>query len=66
MYRTASIMAFDVMETVHITCTVRLYDKRQIGSSTEELTLHADVQGVGSSEGADWLRDALVGLIEAL
>ena len=66
MYRTATIMAYDVMETVHVTCTVRLYDKRQIGCSTEDLTLHADVQGVGSSESRDWLRDALVGLLEAM
>ena len=66
MYRTATIMAYDVMETVHVHSVVHLFDKHQIGSSTTELAVTVDIQGVGSADARDWLRDALVGLIEAL
>ena len=59
-------MAYDVMETVHVHAVVHLFDKHQIGSSTTELTVTADIQGVGSAEPEEWLRDALVGLIECL
>jgi hypothetical protein len=66
MYRTATIMAYDVMETVHVTASVHLFDKAQIGTATTEFTVSVDIQGVGSAEGYEWLRDALVGLLEAL
>lgn len=66
MYRMASIAAFDVMETVHVHATVRLWDGLQTGSPTSESAWTVDVQGVGSSEDHEWLRDALVALIEAL
>jgi hypothetical protein len=51
---------------VHVHAVVHLFDKAQIGSSTTELTVTTDIQGVGSGDPAEWLRDALVGLIEAL
>lgn len=66
MYRVATIAAFDVMETVHITATVRLWDGVVTDGSDVEFACTATVQGVGSSEGHEWLRDALVGLIESL
>lgn len=66
MYRIATIAAYDVMETVHVHATVRLWDGLQTGSPTAEFSCTATVQGVGSSEDHEWLRDALVGLIESL
>lgn len=66
MYRIANIHAYDVMETVHITASVLLWDGLQTGSPTSEFSVSADVQGVGSSEDHEWLRDALVALIEHL
>ena len=66
MYRTATLMAYDVMDTVFITCTVRLYDHENIGASEVELTCATTIQGVGSGSSRDWIQDALVGLLEAL
>lgn len=65
MYRIASIHAFDVMDTVHITATVKLWDGIQTGSPTSEFSITTQIQGVGSGDDRAWLRDALVGLIEA-
>ena len=66
MYRMASLVAYDVMETVHVTVTVRLWDGMQTGAPTSEFTVTTTVQGVGSAEDHEWLRDALVGLLECL
>lgn len=66
MYRIATIACFDVMETVQVTATVRLWDGLRTDGSESEFACTASVQGVGSAEGREWLRDALVGLIEAL
>lgn len=66
MYRVATVAAFDVMETVQVTATVRLWDGLRTDGSDAEFSCTATVQGVGSGDGRDWLRDALVGLIEAL
>lgn len=66
MYRVASLHAFDVMETVHVTAVVSLWDGLQTGTPTSKFAVSATVQGVGSAEDHEWLRDALVGLIEAL
>jgi len=66
MYRVASVHAYDVMESVHVAATVKLWDGLQTGSPTSEFTVSATIQGVGSAEDHEWLRDALVGLIEAL
>lgn len=66
MYRTATVAAYDVLDTVHLTCTVTLYDGLGLGQHEVELHTVATVDGVGSSEGSIWLRDALVALIESL
>jgi hypothetical protein len=66
MYRVASIHAYDVFETVHVSATVKLWDGLQTGSPTSEYTASATIMGVGSAEDHEWLRDALVGLIESL
>jgi hypothetical protein len=66
MYRTATVVAYDVMDTVFVTCTVRLYDTLNPGSSEAELTCATTIQGVGSGSSRDWMQDALVGLLEAL
>ena len=66
MYRVASVTAFDVMESVHVSCIVKLWDGIQTGHPTSELTFATQIQGVGSAEDREWLRDALVGLLECL
>lgn len=66
MYRVASIHAFDVMSEVHISAQVRLYEGDPERPSVVEFSCATTVDGVGSSEGAVWLRDALVALAETL
>lgn len=66
MYRVATIAVYDVLETVHITATVRLWDGLITDGSDVEFTCDTTVQGVGSAEGREWLRDALIGMIESL
>lgn len=65
-YRTATVCCFDVMETVHIAATVKVWDEKGGGPATSEFSVVTGIQGVGSSEDHEWLRDALVGLIESL
>lgn len=66
MYRVATIACYDVMDTVQISATVRLWDGLVTDGSDVEFHCAATVQGVGSAEGHEWLRDALIGLIESL
>lgn len=66
MYRVATISAYDVMDQVHLAATVRLWDGLEVKPSDLEFHCSTAVQGVGSAEGREWLRDALIGLIEAL
>lgn len=66
MYRVASLYAYDVMESVHVSATVKLWDEIQTGSPSSEFIVSTTIQGVGSAEDHEWLKDALVGLIEAL
>ena len=66
MYRTATIAAYDVMDTVHITALVTLYDGEGNYEHEVEFRCATTVDGVGSSDGRLWLRDALVALAETL
>ena len=66
MYRTASIVAYDVMDEVHITAKVILYSSLEPGGHGEEFSCATTVDGVGASSGEVWLRDALVALAETL
>lgn len=66
MYRIASIAAYDVVDTVFVTATVRLYDSLQPGVSEIEINTATTVDGHGTGSGSVWLRDALVALAETL
>ena len=66
MYRMATVTAYDVLESVQVSCRVLLWDGSQIGSPTSEFTTSVLVQGVGSATDHEWLRDALVALLETL
>ncbi len=54
------------MDTVTLTASVRLWHGPPPEESAEELRIHTVIQGVGSGEGRDWLRDVLVAAIEEL
>ena len=66
MYRIASIAAYDVLDSVHISAQVVLYEGVEEVTHTVELSCATTVDGVGSSSGSVWLRDALVALAETL
>lgn len=66
MYRTATIAAYDVMDTVFVTATVRTYEANGEGFDSIELTTATTVPSTGEEETAEWLRDALVALAETL
>jgi hypothetical protein len=66
MYRTATLAVYDVMDEVFVTADVRLYDAFPEHPSEIEVHCQTTISGVGSGDGRAWLRDALVGLIEAL
>lgn len=66
MWRSATITAYDVMETVHVTATVRTNDGLSIGTSSRVLEISVQVKSVGEETDARWLRDALVALAESL
>lgn len=66
MYRIASIAAYDVLSEVHVSAQVVLYEGSLEQTHTVEFSCATTVDGVGSSDGATWLRDALVALAETL
>lgn len=66
MYRTATIAAYDVMGDVFVTASVRTYEPDGENFDSVEFRCAATVQSVGESETREWLRDALVALIEAI
>lgn len=66
MYRTATIAAYDVMDTVFITATVRTYEANGEGFDSVEFTSATTVPSTGEADTAEWLRDALVALAETV
>lgn len=66
MHYTATINAWDVMDTVHVTATVRATPG--IGETPPERALSASttVSGVGETDPREWLVDVLVALLESV
>lgn len=66
MYRVARIQAYDVMTEIVITAQVKTYDDLATDAPPAEIYWQTTVDGVGEEDPSEWLRDALVGLLEAL
>ena len=66
MYRTASAAAYDVMDSVFVTVRVQTYEPDGEGFEKTESRWVTTVPSTGEADDREWLRDALVGLIEAL
>jgi hypothetical protein len=66
MWYSATVHAYDVMGAVQVTVTVRRSEG--LGAASPEAVMHAatTVPGVGESDEREWLRDALVALLEAV
>lgn len=65
MYQIATISCYDVMDSVHITARVRQYDPLA-DTPSYECHWETTILGEGECEPSVWLREALIGLIEAL
>lgn len=66
MHRTASISAFDVLDTMHVTVTIRDWDFDASERPTPEFHTATTVPSDGADTPQEWLRDVLVGLLESL
>lgn len=62
----ARIAAYDVMDQIHVGATVWVSEDLVSTSPTPILSVLSDQQGEGISDPTEWLRDALIGLLEAL
>lgn len=62
----ARITAYDVMGQVHIGGALFSQDSLSPVTATPVLHFATDVAGVGEPDPAEWLRDALVALLESL
>lgn len=62
----AQVHAYDVMDQVWVAATIRDHSTALGESAVEVLALSDTFAGVGEPDPREWLRDALVGLLEAL
>lgn len=66
MHYIASVHAFDVMDTVQVTATVRSTPDIEGIQPTTVLRATTTVSGVGEVDPRQWMVDALVALLEEL
>ena len=62
----ASLHAYDCLENVNVSCLVRQYGDYEDGPGEDVLRLAAAVRGEGIDNPREWLRDALLGLLELI
>lgn len=62
---TLAVHAWDVMDRVFITVDVREYPHDAEQESRPALTFQTTIPGEGVTDPQEWLRDVLVGLLEA-
>lgn len=66
MWFMASIHAYDVMNTIHVTASVAEQGTEEGRAIHRVLAASTSLDGVGEANPRDWLEDVLVGLLEAL
>lgn len=66
MWFSASLTAYDAMGEVHV--TVRVWGDGGMGEEqmTPQLSCATTVHGTGESDPQEWLKDALVAMLETL
>lgn len=65
-YYMASVNAYDALEEVHINVTVRQAGDHHESPVTSVLHQQVAVRSTGEPDPREWLRDALVALLEAI
>lgn len=66
MTRVATLHAYDVMDSVHVSLTVREYDGRLVEGSEIVFQCQTTISGVGEPNPQTWAQDVLVGILECL
>lgn len=66
MWLSTTINAYDVMGQVHIAAVVRGLSDGPLQEFETVLRCETTIPGVGEPDAAEWLKDALIGLLEAL
>lgn len=64
MLYVTTIHAYDLLDTVYATAVVRRYEGTGAGESDSVFACTTTVQGTGETDPREWLRDALVALLE--
>lgn len=62
----ASVNAYDCMDTVHVIVSVRSTTADRSEAIESLLHTATTIPGVGESDPREWLRDVLIGALEAL
>lgn len=65
MFTQASVHSFDMLGLVHVSAEVRQQEHDDEPSAVV-LHVNSTVEGLGVTDPRDWLRDALVALLEVL
>jgi hypothetical protein len=65
MFTQASVHSFDMLGHVHVSAEVR---QQEGGDEPSSVVLHVNttVEGTGETDPTEWLRDALVALLESI
>lgn len=61
-----SVHCFDVLDTVHVSLSVRDYGEYELGTGETILIREGFAPGVGESDAREWASDVLVWLLEGL
>lgn len=65
-HRTASITAYDMFGLIFVTVVIRDHDGMAEFSVEPEYHCSASIRSTGEDEPAEWLQQALMGLLESL
>lgn len=66
MYRSATFSAYDVMDKVHVTGRLVTYEANGENFDKAEFAVTTTVDSHGEDDDREWLREALVALLEAI
>lgn len=65
MYMNARVYVADILDQIHVEATVWFYETSDF-AETEAITYVTTVSGVGETTPGEWLKDALIALVETL
>jgi hypothetical protein len=66
MWRTATVHAYDVMDQIFISVSVRATTEDRSETIESELRLTTTIEGVGEDDPREWLRDVLLAALESI